>query len=46
MATEGENGILQGIVISPVLFNIMINDIFKSVSPDIEVSLYADDGAL
>lgn len=43
---EVENGTPQGSAISPVLFNIMINDVFKNVSPDIVVSLYADDGAL
>lgn len=43
---EVENGTPQGSVISPVLFNIMINDIFKNVGSDIVVSLYADDGAL
>ena len=44
--TEVQNGTPQGSVISPVLFNIMVNEVFRRVSPDIEVSLYADDGAL
>ena len=44
--TEVQNGTPQGSVISPVLFNIMVNQVFRRVSPDIEVSLYADDGAL
>lgn len=41
-----DNGTPQGSVCSPILFNIMINDIFSGVSPDIAKSLYADDGAL
>lgn len=41
-----ENGTPQGSVCSPVLFNIMINDIFEKVERNIGKSLYADDGAL
>lgn len=41
-----ENGTLQGSVISPIIFNIMINDIFEEVSQDISTALYADDGVL
>lgn len=39
-------GVPQGSVLSPTLFNIYINDLFSSVSPNIHTSLYADDGAL
>ena len=41
-----ENGTPQGSVCSPVLFDIMINDIFEKVEKTIGKSLYADDGAL
>uniref|UniRef100_A0A3B1IE94 Reverse transcriptase domain-containing protein n=1 Tax=Astyanax mexicanus TaxID=7994 RepID=A0A3B1IE94_ASTMX len=41
-----DNGTPQGSVCSPVLFNIMINDIFSMVDSGIGKSLYADDGAL
>lgn len=41
-----ENGTPQGSVISPILFNVMINDIFLELSPGTGRSLYADDGAL
>ena len=37
------NGTLQGSVISPVLFSIMINDIFSRVPNHFEKSLFADD---
>lgn len=40
------NGIPQGSAISPILFNIMINNIFINVGRDIGSSLYADDGAI
>lgn len=40
-----ENGTPQGSVCSPVLFDIMINDIFENVEGSIGRSLYADDGA-
>ncbi len=41
-----ENGTPQGSVCSPLLFNIMINDVFEQVKQNIEKLLYADDGAL
>ena len=41
-----ESGTPQGSVCSPVLFNIMINDIFDQVNGSVGKSLYADDGAL
>ena len=44
--TSIDNGTPQGSVISPVLFNIMINDIFQDVGPGFGLSLFADDGAV
>ena len=41
-----ENGTPQGSVVSPLLFNIMINDIFSNVQPGIGRSLFADDSSL
>lgn len=41
-----ENGIPQGSIISPLLFSLMINGIFKDVEGFVEVALFADDGAL
>lgn len=43
---EAENGIPQWSVVSPILFNIMINDIFDNLGYDVECALYADDGAI
>ena len=40
------NGTPQGRVCSPILFNIMINDIFEGVESTVGKSLYVDDGAL
>ena len=41
-----QNGLPQGSCISPTLFNIMINDLFDTVPPNIEYSLFADDSAI
>ncbi|MGL5733123.1 MAG: RNA-directed DNA polymerase, partial [Metamycoplasmataceae bacterium] len=41
-----DNGTPQGSVCSPVLFNIMISDIFSMIGQGFGKSLYADDGAL
>ncbi len=41
-----ENGTPHGNVISPILFNIMINDIFGKVAQRISTGLYADDGIM
>lgn len=41
-----ENGTPQGSVISPILFSIMINDIYSELPLDMGRSLFADDGAI
>lgn len=41
-----DNGTPQGSVISPVLFNVMINDMFSDLSLGTGKSLFADDGAI
>ena len=43
---EIENGIPQGSAVSPILFNIMINDILTCLDTCIQSALYADDGAI
>jgi len=43
---EIDNGIPQGSVLSPILFSLMINDIFEDIPPGINYSIYADDVAL
>ncbi len=40
-----EIGTPQGSIISPILFSIMINDVFSQVHGNIGHSLFADDGA-
>lgn len=40
------SGVPQGAVVSPTLFNIMINDLFDNCPVPISCSLYADDGAM
>ena len=41
-----QNGLPQGSCLSPVLFNIMINDIFDTIPTGINHSLFADDSAI
>lgn len=41
-----ENGTLQGSVISPILFNIMISDMINKTEEEYRMSLFADDGAI
>lgn len=41
-----DNGTPQGSIISPLLFSIMVNDVFSGLDKNIMQSLFADDGAL
>ena len=41
-----ETGLVQGGVISPLLFNIMINDIFDNIPDSFSYAIYADDCAV
>lgn len=41
-----DNGMPQGSVISPVLFIVMVNDMFQDVGAGYGLSLFADDGAI
>ncbi|XP_037086809.1 uncharacterized protein LOC119107469 [Pollicipes pollicipes] len=43
---EQENGLVQGGVISPILFNIMIDDVCGNVPSEVSRALYADDCSL
>ena len=39
-------GVPQGSIISPILFDLMINDIFADIPVRVKYSIYADDGAM
>ena len=41
-----ENGTPQGSIISPLLFSIMINEVFEEIESGMGFSLFADDGAI
>ena len=43
---ETENGLPQGSCLSPLLFNIMIDDLFDDIPPGLSFSLFADDSAM
>lgn len=43
---EIENGTPQGSIISPLLFSLMINEVFNEVENGVGLSLFADDGAM
>ena len=43
---EAETGLPQGSCLSPILFNIIIDDLFHDIPPGISYSLFADDSAI
>ena len=43
---ELENGLPQGSCLSPLLFNVFINDLFNDLPEQVQYSLFADDAAI
>ena len=43
---QQDTGLVQGGVVSPLLFNLMINDIFDNIPNEFSYAIYADDCAL
>ena len=43
---ELENGLPQGSCLSPVLFNVIMDDLFAEISLGVSFSLFADDSAM
>ena len=41
-----ENGVVQGGILSPILFNLMINDLFDNVPDGFSHAMYSDDCAI
>uniref|UniRef100_A0A669EWH7 Reverse transcriptase domain-containing protein n=1 Tax=Oreochromis niloticus TaxID=8128 RepID=A0A669EWH7_ORENI len=41
-----ENGTPQGSIVSPLLFSLMIDDVFNDIEAGVGCSLFADDGAI
>jgi len=41
-----QRGVPQGSVVSPTLFSLMINDLFKEMPEGVQHSLFADDGSI
>lgn len=41
-----ENGTPQGSVVSPLLFSLMVDDVFSDIEAGVGCSLFADDGSI